>query len=226
MFPWWMIVLLLLSISIYPAECFSARTFSPSWTLKTLSPRSCTDQWYSTHRTLLLLDTSQHGESAADNDNDGDDSDDYDEEDEGKTAYGNRSLFWTNNYRKLLPYEHARHTAMQLGLRSKEEWDDSLADGEFHHGPYLPSRPDEMYADDWVSWEEFLGICRTYEESRELVITVLKFSSMEDYTAFIEADSRRAAGLRIPYKPEIIYRDTGWISEQHFLGINSGISDL
>jgi hypothetical protein len=89
---------------------------------------------------------------------DNEDSDNDDEFDQ--TANGNRSLAWTNKYRKLLPYEYARAEAMNLGLRCREEWDEYLADGEFCHGPYLPSRPDEMYKEDWVSWEDFLGIAR------------------------------------------------------------------
>lgn len=153
--------------------------------------------------------------NVANNDDDDDDSDD-----EGQTAYGSRSLAWTNRYRKLLPYEYARAAAMDLGLRSKEEWDEYLLDGKVYHGPYLPSRPDEMYADDWVSWEEFLGICRTYDDARQLIQSVLRFKSMVEYDTFIQADSKRAEGLRLPLKPEIVYKDKGWVSEEHFLGLS------
>jgi len=76
-----------------------------------------------------------------------------------------------------------------------------------------------MYADDWVSWDEFLGIMRTYDEARALLKNVFKFQSMEEYTNFIKADSKRAAGLRLPLKPEIVYKDNGWVSDSHFLGI-------
>jgi len=144
--------------------------------------------------------------------------DDEDTEEEGQTAYGNRSLFWTNKYRKLLPYEYARKEAMKLGLRSKEEWDEYLEDGKVYHGPYLPNRPDEMYVDDWISWEEFLGIMRTYEEAKHIVQYVLKLKDIEEYCDFVDADRKRAEGLRIPAKPHIVYKDKGWVSFEEFFG--------
>jgi hypothetical protein len=135
-----------------------------------------------------------------------------------QTAYGNRSLAWTNKYRKLLPYEYARTTATNLGLRCREEWDEYLADGKAYHGPYLPSRPDEMYKDDWVSWEDFLGIMRDYGDTQHIVQNVLQLQNMDEYTAFIMADSKRALGLRILAMPHIVYKDKGWESFDSFFG--------
>jgi hypothetical protein len=90
---------------------------------------------------------------------------------------------------------------MRLGLHFKAEWDEYQEDGEaaFEHGPYLPSRPDLMYPDEWVSWEDFLGIMRPYNEARDLVRT-LGIHSLEEYEEFVRADTRRAEGLRIPAK--------------------------
>lgn len=169
-------------------------------------------------RSLVLVLHSQNNHGSANdnvdnaNDNENDDDDDEEDEDESVSPYGNRSSAWTSRYRSLLPYEKARASVMQLGLRSKEEWDEYVADGKTHHGPYLPNHPDEMYALDWVSWEEFLGITRTHDESKALLRDVLKIQSEEDYTKFILMDSTRAAGLRLPFKPAIVYRNAGWIS--------------
>lgn len=138
------------------------------------------------------------------------------EEEPSSGVYRNRSLAWSRRYRRLLPYDWARREAMKLGLRSRDDWDDYLADGKCYQNKYLPNRPDEMYADDWVSWEEFLGIIRSYDDTRYLVQRVLRIRTMEDYLAFVLADSKRAEGLRIPYKPDIVYKDKGWIDEGHF----------
>jgi hypothetical protein len=142
--------------------------------------------------------------------------DDEDFDDESPKAYGKRSLSWTQRYRKLLPYEYARRTAMNLGLRSKDDWEEYLQDGKVYHGPYLPSRPDEMYAEDWVSWDEFLGIMRGYDDTRRIVQQVLQLRTMREYEAFVLTDAKRAEGLRIPARPDIVYKDRGWISENHF----------
>lgn len=125
-----------------------------------------------------------------------------DEDDEvQQQAYGRRSLGWTNKYRSVIPYEKARKSVMDLGLRSKEDWDEYVADGKAYHGPYLPNHPDKMYEVEWVSWDEFLGITRSHDETREIVQNVLKLKDMSDYNKFVAADIKRARGLRIPAKP-------------------------
>ena len=158
-------------------------------------------------RTLVPLFSSE---------NDGDE-----EEDEiCQKAYGNRSLAWTNRYRKLLPYEASRRRAMDLGLSSKEEWDDYRetygTSGGF--GPYLISRPDEMYVDDWISWDEFLGVMRSYSDAQQIVRNVLQFRRKQEYVSFVKEDPQRAAGLRIPAKPDIVYKHNGWQGWDVFLG--------
>ena len=143
---------------------------------------------------------------------------DVDEDDEIQQAYGNRSLAWTNKYRSVIPYEKARQAVMDLGLRSKDEWDEYVADGKVYHGPYLPSHPDRMYEHEWVSWDEFLGLMRPYEETRYIVQNVLKLKDMDAYNVFVAADTKRAEGLRIPAKPQIVYKKKGWLGDGHFFG--------
>ena len=148
------------------------------------------------------------------NDNEGIEND---EEEENVTHYQGRSVTWTRRYRRLIPYEKARSRAMSLGLRSADEWDDFLNDGKvYQHGPYLPTRPDLMYPDDWVSWDEFLGIMRPHEDAKS-VVKMIGLKTENEYRQFIAADPKRAEGLRIPAKPEIVYRGKGWISYADFL---------
>ncbi|CAJ1949009.1 unnamed protein product [Cylindrotheca closterium] len=139
-----------------------------------------------------------------------------DDDDPLITPYGNQTLAWTKRYRKLVPYEAARLTAMKLGLRSKEEWDDIREFGKAFHGAHLVSRPDELYRKEWISWEEFLGVMRPYSEAKQMVQEELKLQSMEEYISFVKEDIKRAESLRIPAKPEIYYRDKGWTGEEDF----------
>ena len=74
-----------------------------------------------------------------------------------------------------------------------------------------------MYPDDWVSWDEFLGIMRPYEEARDLVRT-LGIQNFEEYELFVSVDTKRAEGLRIPAKPHIVYKDNGWTTFEDFFG--------
>lgn len=145
-------------------------------------------------------------------------------DDDEVVAYLDRSLAWTKKYRRLVPYESARRTAMRLGLRSREEWEDIRQFGKAFHGAHSVSRPDLMYAKEWVSWEEFLGVMRPYEEAKRIVQDDLGLSSMEEYIAFVKEDTRRAEDLRIPAKPEIVYRDKGWQGDDDFFGTSPSLS--
>jgi hypothetical protein len=171
----------------------------------------------------------QEGECQdSDNDSDDiiDDDDDDDDDDDESTSttavvrpYGRKSLAWTNKFRTLFPYETARRSVMDLGLRCQDEWDEYVADGKPQHGPYLPNRPDEMYAIEWESWEEFLGLIRPYHETRYMVRQVLRLSNMDEYESFVESNRPRAEGLRIPAQPRQYYQHLGsWQSDEHFFG--------
>jgi hypothetical protein len=59
---------------------------------------------------------------------------------------------------------------------------------------------------------------RPYDETAHMVQNVLKLTSMEEYIKFVMTDPKRAEGLRIPSKPDIVYKDKGWISREAFFG--------
>ena len=145
------------------------------------------------------------------------------DDDNDITPYKDRSLAWTKRYRKLIPYEAARLTAMRLGLCSEEEWEDIRQFGKAFHGAHLVSRPDLMYQKEWIIWEEFLGAMRPYDEAKELVHS-LNIQNMDDYVEFVKANTKRAESLRIPAKPEIVYRNKGWEGPDAFFGNNNNES--
>ncbi len=142
---------------------------------------------------------------------------DNDKDDERK-PYGSRSLSWTRRYSKLIPYEKARQSVLSLGLQSKEEWDDYILNGKEFHGAYIPNRPDEMYADEWISWDEFLGSMRSYEQTKDIVQNVLKLNGRMEYELFVRRNPKRAEGLRIPLLPWKYYNDKGWENDDDFFG--------
>ena len=129
--------------------------------------------------------------------------------------YRNRSLAWTVRYRTLNPYEKVRARVISFGHRSKDDWDDAVSSGQL--GQYVPSYPDEMYAPEWVSWDEWLGLMRSYEDTKNLATNILGLKSLDDYLIFVKSNSKRAEGLRIPVRPDIFYKDE-WIDEESFFG--------
>ena len=56
------------------------------------------------------------------------------------------------------PFEEAREFARSLNLRGKEEWEEYSKSGE--RPDDIPSHPNVIYKNDWVSWPDWLG----YEE--------------------------------------------------------------
>lgn len=67
-----------------------------------------------------------------------------------------------------------------------------------------------------VSWDEWLGIMRSYEETKEIATKVLRLKSLDDYLIFIKIDAKRAEGMRIPVRPDLYYDE--WIDEESFFG--------
>ena len=115
-------------------------------------------------------------------------------------------------YRKLNPYEKVRARVIGFGHRSKSDWDDAVSSGQL--GQYVPSYPDEMYAPEWVDWDEWLGIMRSYEDTKNLA-SILGLKSLDEYIMFVKSNNKRAEGLRIPVRPDIYYKDE-WIDEDTF----------
>jgi hypothetical protein len=152
-------------------------------------------------------------------DEDYNDEDDDDDDDVEIKPYGNRSLAWTKRYRRLNPYEKVRNRVIRyFGHRSKQDWDECVANG--WQGQYVPSRPDQMYAPEWTSWDDFLGVMRNYTDCQTVAVQVLKLKSLDDYIIFVRSNPQRAQGLRIPVRPDLLYKDSGWVNEETFFFFN------
>jgi hypothetical protein len=145
-----------------------------------------------------------------------DDDENDDDENDVQLPYRNRSLAWSNRYRRLIPYDQVRAKVIAMGFYSKEDWDEFISDGR--NGPYIPSHPDQMYSSDWTGWEDFLGLMRDHDDTSHIVQHILKIHTLDDYTRFILDNPKRAEHLRIPLQPQIVYKGKGWISYDHFFG--------
>ena len=77
-----------------------------------------------------------------------------------------------------------------------------------------------MYAPEWVSWEEFLGLMRSYEDTRNLAVNVLGVQTFDDYILFVRGHPKRAEGLRIPVRPDLFYKEE-WVDEETFFSRSS-----
>ncbi|CAJ1350479.1 unnamed protein product [Effrenium voratum] len=113
------------------------------------------------------------------------------------SSYGQRPR-WRQRYRRVLPFDEARRCVQAIGFASREEWDEWVAEGKKSPflGPYVPSDPEAMYAEEWQGWGDFLGVLLLYQE----------------------ADAVRLRALRLPALPSIVYKEE-WQGYEDWLGL-------
>ncbi|CAJ1462197.1 unnamed protein product [Effrenium voratum] len=134
------------------------------------------------------------------------------------SSYGQRPR-WRQRYRRVLPFDEARRCVQAIGFASREEWDEWVAEGKKSPflGPYVPSDPEAMYAEEWQGWGDFLGVLLPYQEAR-LVSRLLGLKSQEQWYAFVQADAVRLRALRLPALPSIVYKEE-WQGYEDWLGL-------
>lgn len=147
------------------------------------------------------------------------------------------------NRRVLYSFEEARNIVRSHGFGSVDEFMNYDCPGSYHVGPKdnLP----EIYPKEWNGWDDFLGIPWNYETSKSILPTY-QLHTQDDYHMFMEQIYRyrreRGGGdlqlqtktnelilvpshtidailYRLPYQPELYYKNNGWIGWDDFLSV-------
>ena len=111
--------------------------------------------------------------------------------------------------KKLYSFKEARRIARGHGFSSKEEFIEYSCPGAYQ----LPKNPHEVWKAEFTTWEDWLGICYTFEEGKEIA-QKLGISSKEGYLELFEKkliDDDDDA-IRLPYRPDLMYKAEwqGW----------------
>eukprot|EP00959_Pyramimonas_sp_CCMP1952_P212766 4451952-Pyramimonas_sp.AAC.1 len=79
---------------------------------------------------------------------------------------------------RYLPFDEGRKWARAMGMDSVEEWEDWAYNSR--RNPYIPRDPEAAYPDQFVSWDDWLGIVHfmSFSDARKYVRS-LKLKSME-----------------------------------------------
>jgi hypothetical protein len=122
----------------------------------------------------------------------------------------------------MLPFAVGRAYVRKLKLRSKTEWEAWRKSGQ--RPSNIPSDPFKVYRDDgWISYPDWLG----YGEGRVLAKDMLPFAVGRAYVRKLKLKSWKAwrewskSGQRpfnVPGRPDLTYRDDGWVSWPEWLG--------
>ena len=122
-----------------------------------------------------------------------------------------------------MPFEEARDFVHRLELKSFREWylysqGEMLEKGTKPDD--IPSAPQKVYKDKWISWRNWLGTeGRPFEKARAFVHK-LKLKSNKEWRAYCRGDmpEKGTRPLDIPSTPIATYKDEGWISWPDWLG--------
>jgi hypothetical protein len=119
--------------------------------------------------------------------------------------------------RSMYSYSEARKIARGHGFDSMIEFLDYDCAGAYQ----LPKNPNEVWIEEWTNWDDFLGITfSNFEEARDVARTRLgDVSSEKEYHNLLKEkvlDDDDTAN-RLPYKPDLKYKNQGWVSWEDFL---------
>lgn len=131
--------------------------------------------------------------------------------------------------RSMYSFSEARKLARGHGFATHEEFLDYDCPGAYQ----LPKNADEVWSDDWTSWEDFLGVpIEEFEAAREIARARLGPNSVTKWKAFNETEymhmfERKEVedddiASRLPYRPDLKYKNKGWVSWEDFLGKPDG----
>lgn len=125
----------------------------------------------------------------------------------------------TRKKRALYSFSEARKIARGHGFSTTDEFLEYDCAGAYQ----LPKNADEVWADDWTSWEDFLGLpFRDFEEAREIARAFAvkwKVSTEEEYLEIFRSKQVEDGDIasRLPFRPDQKYENQGWISWEDFL---------
>ena len=123
---------------------------------------------------------------------------------------------------RFLSFMQARTYVRSLELKSTAEWRKYCKSGR--RPTNIPSTPDKKYKDQgWISFGDWLGTTRiatrnltfrSFEDARAFV-RALKLKNQIEWNMYCKLGKKPSD---IPQKPELTYRNQGWISYGDWLG--------
>ncbi len=128
-----------------------------------------------------------------------------------------------------IPYVEAREIICPLGIKSPNEWtlySSGKLPGRGKRPQNIPSRPHEIYGDQWVSWPDFLGYEPKLNRQWLPFLEARRFAhglNLSGQRAWKRYCSGRIPDLplrpkNIPTAPDSVYADDGWVSFGDWLG--------
>ena len=120
----------------------------------------------------------------------------------------------------MLPFEEARAFVRSRGFKSWDEWIKYCRSGQ--RPADIPRSPDKTYKNKgWISGLDWIGkenIYLSFEEARVFVRN-LGFEKVSQWTEYCKSGNKPDY---IPFSPQSIYKNDGWISHVDWIGAYPG----
>ena len=114
----------------------------------------------------------------------------------------------------FLPFEQARLFIQRLGFERKLQWSKWQQAGK--RPAFIPSSPQRVYAHKgWTDWHDWLGFSFMPFSEARTYMRKLGLKNRDEYWAWLRSGKRPKS---IPYSPEKVYKDVGWIDLGDWLG--------
>jgi len=120
------------------------------------------------------------------------------------------------------PYEEAKKYALKNKIKSQMEWTKLFRQKKLPKD--IPGYPPGAYKKNWKSWMEFLNTDRVYKvkypnyKILEKFIQKFKIKSAKNFVNMWRKNKFRNNNFYVTAKPDVRYKDKGWVSWQKFLG--------
>jgi len=127
------------------------------------------------------------------------------------------------SFKEAREFVHCFRLTTQTKYRELLQQEGSLLNEGFNGRP-LPNKPDMEYSGrGWISWDDFLGThinCNGYEITRTFIHS-LKLKDRADWNKYCngELNQRPSRSEKVFIRPDITYKEDGWISWHDWLGV-------
>ena len=133
-------------------------------------------------------------------------------------GWTNWSDFLGTNYHQFKEFYDARRFTHSLNLKTKADWYSYW--GKNNRPQDIPASPNSTYAQKgWISWADWLrNEWIPFKEARKYALSLRLRSPYAWKKTMKELSKINKVPENIPSRPEVSYKNKGWISWEHWLG--------
>ena len=129
-----------------------------------------------------------------------------------------------NQHKKFATYHEAQKWAQEQKITSSNQWTNKK-----DRPSHIPSLPEVQYKSQWKGWASFLGLEKTIPKKKKIFLSYKKaqqWAKEHDIATVAQWYAYSNKPKSLPYHPDRTYKNEGWVSWSHFLGIRDDLKRL